>query len=358
MNTSEFHQWILNNVGDPKIWDDEFIERLWDQSNELDISEEELHTCLGQWLDSTYVAPTVVGQFLRDRQYYLGWEILHQTDQVSLLKKGGVDAFLSWVTTALNMHHLGGLKYLVGSSPNCFSYVVNSPEFIEILRKKNTTLIDIPGVSNVLHKSEYSKYGQEFIGAIKEFDFSWVKPFIEAAFHRSVPLEQLLTNAEFISWAKNHENDLLEVYAQLNHTHVDLVLPLISKTNWNTCVWSMAYNSQKLVNGGYSASSTSLWVGGLLDCLRSVSLNSAQMIELLTCKWTEGDHDTALVGQHVLDHLWEEEIPIIIDLMKTPMFAEVSEHINWREHPRVVQYNIQQALNTNINTSNSVRKKM
>lgn len=358
MNTSEFHQWVLNNVGDPKIWDDEFIERLWDQSNELDISEEEFHTFLGQWLDSAYVAPNVVTKILQDRQYYLGWEVLHQTDQVSLLKKGGVDAFFSWVTHVFNAHHLGGLKYLVGSSPNCFSYVVNSPEFIEILRKKNTTLIDIPGVSNVLHKSEYSKYGQEFVGAIKEFDLSWVKPFIEAAFHRSVPLEQLLTNAEFISWAKNHENDLLEVYAQLNHTHVDLVLPLISKTNWNTCLWSMAYNSQKLVNGGYSASSTSLWVGGLLDCLRSVSLNSAQMIELLTCKWTEGGHDTALVGQHVLDHLWEEEIPIIIDLMKTPMFAEVSEHINWREHPRVVQYNIQQALNTNINTTNSVRKKM
>jgi hypothetical protein len=174
-----------------------------------------------------------------------------------------------------------------------------------------------------------------------------------------VPLEQLLTNVEFISWAKNYEHDLLDSYTQLNHTHVDLVLPLIRKQNWNTFLWSMAYNSQKMVSSEYSASSTSLWVAGLLDCLRSVSLNSAHTVELLTCKWMDRDHDIQLVGQHVFDHLLAEEIPIIIDLMKTPMFAAVSEHINWREHPHVVQYNIQKSLNTEtLNTANSVRKKM
>lgn len=359
MNVHEFNTWIHDNVGNPHDWYDEFIKHLWDSSSTLDMDDEEFHSLVGQWLNSDYVTPKVVGHFLQDGYSYMGREILHQTDDISLLKKGGVLPFLSCVLhNTSQVHDVRGLAYLVGQSPICFNYVVRSEEFRSLTYLKQT---NITALFEQLHKSENSAYGEEFLDAMAEFHLEWVGPFIQSATNCSAPLQRLLTNPNFMKWAKTHEKDLFEVYAQLPHTHANLVLPLIENTdNWNTVVWGMAYHSQKMVNSGYNAHSTSVWVAGLLDWIRSVSSNPTHTIEILTCKWHEGDHQTDFVGQQVLNNLLNEEIPILCDLLENNAgFDEVSEHIEWRDHPRVVNSKIKSALEPCVTDSCvGARKKM
>ena len=359
MNVDEFNTWVHTNIGHPHDWGREFIAELWRHSDLLDMDNQEFHALVGQWLNSEHVTPKLVGQFLQDDYSYMGREILHQTDDISLLKKGGVLPFLSCARHNNSQDYdMRGLAYLVGQSPKCFSYVVNSEEFRSLMHLKHA---NITALFEQLHKSEHSAYGTEFLDAIPEFHLKWVTPFIQAATNYSAPLQRMLTNPNFIGWAKTHEKDLLESYTQLPHTHANLVLPLLENTNnWNTVVWGMVYHSQKLMASAYNAQSTSLWMAGLLDWIRSVSLNPMHTIEILTCKWNEGDHETALVGQHALNNLLNEEIPILCDLLENdPRFDEVSKHIQWRDHPRVVHWKIQRALEPSVSDSCvGARKKM
>lgn len=357
MNVDEFNTWVHTNIGHPHDWGREFIAELWRQSDQLDMDNEEFHALVGQWLSSGHVTPKLVGQFLQDAYSYMGREILHQTDDISLLKKGGVGPFLSCAGHNKSQgYDMRGLAYLVGQSPICFTYVVNSEEFRALTRLKHT---NIAVLCEQLHKSENSAYGTEFLDALPEFYLEWIRPFIQSATNCSAPLQRLLTNPNFIGWAKTHEKDLLEVYTQLPHTHADLVIPLIENSgNWNTVVWGMAYHSQKLMHSAYSAQSTSMWMAEILDWIRSVSSNPMHTIEILTCKWNEGDHETALVGQHALNNLLDEEVGILHNLLENdPRFCEIAEHIQWRDHPRVVQWKIQSAIASCV-TEVGARKKM
>lgn len=357
MNVDEFNTWVHTNIGHPHDWGLEFIEELWRQSGELDMDNEEFHILVGEWLISDHVTPKVVGHFLQDGYSYMGREILRQTDNIALLEKGGVAAFLSCACLAKSqVQDVSGLAYLVGKSPTCFNHVVNSEEFRSLTHLKDNNITEL---FEQLHKSENSAYGEDFLAAMTEFDLEWVGPFIQSATNRSAPLEHLLTNPNFIGWAQTHEKDLFKVYAQLPHTHANLVLPLVENSdNWNTVVWGMAYRSQKMMHSTYSGQSTSMWMADLLDWIRSVASNPMHTLEILTCKWNEGDHETALVGQHALDNLLDEEVRILYNLLENdPGFGEVAEHIQWRDHPRVVRWKIQSAIDF-CGAESGARKKM
>lgn len=360
MNPKDFNSWLEQYVDTPEQSNDDVLESLQSAHSALNLTQNQFLSVLGNWLNSSYVSPFMVGQFLQDRRYYMGTDLLRCTDDVSLLHKAGVNSLLvETLSTGEQYTDMELVSHLLGKSPKCFEYVVNSPEFQKMVCER-------PDIAELLigplHTPLYSTFSDAFVESmINHLELKWVRKALGCRdLHPSPLLRKLMQHPVFVKWAHTYEDDLISSYSRFPHTHADLVRPLITKNvQWSKAMYHMAYQSQQCI-GTPMIDNPQVWMEQLLEWIRSVSSSEKNIVDVLTHCWLHGNHDAAVVGECVLNSLKDAELTVFIQNLETnPSVKAAMADVEWRHHPRVLYQNIKKALKNNTKkVQSTVRKKM